>query len=84
VNREMEELGQFLLRTPATLSSGGRWVVLSYHSLEDRMVKHAFQRLAGSGEMKILTKKVVQPGGTEIQANPRARSAKLRAAEKVG
>jgi 16S rRNA (cytosine1402-N4)-methyltransferase len=84
VNREMEELGQFLSRTPATLSSGGRWVVLSYHSLEDRMVKRAFQSLARSGEMKILTKKVVQPGEAEIEANPRARSAKLRAAEKVG
>jgi len=84
VNREMEELGQFLLRTPATLSSGGRWVVLSYHSREDRMVKQAFQRLAQSGEMKILTKKIVQPGEEEIQANPRARSAKLRAAEKAG
>ena len=84
VNREMEELGQFLLRTPATLSSGGRWVVLSYHSREDRMVKQAFQQLAQSGEMKILTKKIVQPGDEEIQANPRARSAKLRAAEKAG
>jgi len=84
VNREMEELGQFLLRTPATLSSGGRWVVLSYHSREDRMVKQAFQQLAQSGEMKILTKKIVQPGEEEIQANPRARSAKLRAAEKAG
>ncbi|HYL10710.1 MAG TPA: 16S rRNA (cytosine(1402)-N(4))-methyltransferase RsmH [Candidatus Acidoferrales bacterium] len=84
VNREMEELGQFLSRTPATLSSGGRWVVLSYHSLEDRMVKRAFQSLARSGEMKILTKKVIQPGEEETEANPRARSAKLRAAEKVG
>ena len=84
VNREMEELGQFLLRTPATLSSGGRWVVLSYHSREDRMVKQAFQRLAHSGEMNVLTKKIVQPREEEIQENPRARSAKLRAAEKAG
>ena len=43
VNREEEELEQFLSRTPATLSSGGRWIVLSYHSLEDRPVKRAFQ-----------------------------------------
>ena len=50
VNREEEELGQFLSRTPATLNSGGRWIVLSYHSLEDRLVKHAFQRLAREGE----------------------------------
>ena len=83
VNREMEALGQFLSRTPATLSSGGRWVVLSYHSLEDRPVKRAFQRLAREGTFRILTKKVIQPSDAEIAANPRARSAKMRVAEKV-
>jgi len=83
VNREMEELGQFLSRVPATLNSGGRWVVLSYHSLEDRQVKQAFQRLGAEGSFKILTKKVVRPSEAEIAANPRARSAKLRAAEKL-
>ncbi len=82
VNRELEELEQFLSRTPATLASSGRWVVLSYHSLEDRMVKRAFQRLAGEGVLKVLTKKVVRPSPQEIHANPRARSAKMRAAEK--
>jgi len=83
VNRELEELGQFLSRVPATLNSGGRWVVLSYHSLEDRQVKQAFQRLGAEGSFKILTKKVVRPSEAEIAANPRARSAKLRAAEKL-
>ena len=83
VNREMEELGQFLSRVPATLNSGGRCVVLSYHSLEDRQVKQAFQRLGAEGSFKILTKKVVRPSEAEIAANPRARSAKLRAAEKL-
>jgi 16S rRNA (cytosine1402-N4)-methyltransferase len=83
VNREMEELGQFLSRVPATLSHGGRWVMLSYHSLEDRQVKQSFQRLAQLGALKILTKKVVQPSNAEIAANPRARSAKLRAAERI-
>jgi 16S rRNA (cytosine1402-N4)-methyltransferase len=83
VNREMEELGQFLSRTPATLSSGGRWVVLSYHSREDRLVKHAFQEGQRAGGLRILTKKVIQTAETEIHENPRARSAKLRAAEKV-
>jgi len=83
VNREMEELGQFLSRVPATLSHGGRWVMLSYHSLEDRQVKQSFQRLAQQGALKILTKKVVQPSNAEIAANPRARSAKLRAAERI-
>jgi len=82
VNRELEELEQFLSRTPATLSSSGRWVVLSYHSLEDRLVKHAFQRLAREGVLKILTKKVVQAPADEIRANPRARSAKMRVAER--
>ena len=83
VNREEEELGQFLSRTPATLSSGGRWIVLSYHSLEDRLVKHAFQRLAREGSFRVLTKKVIQPGEEEIRNNPRARSAKMRVAEKI-
>jgi 16S rRNA (cytosine1402-N4)-methyltransferase len=83
VNREEEELEQFLLRTPATLNSGGRWVVLSYHSLEDRQVKHAFQRLAREGRFRVLTKKVIQPGAAEIRSNPRARSAKMRVAEKL-
>jgi len=82
VNRELEELEQFLSRTPATLSPGGRWVVISYHSLEDRLVKHAFRRLAGEGEVKVLTKKPVEPDAREVRANPRARSAKLRVAEK--
>ena len=83
VNREVEELGQFLLRTPATLNSGGRWVVLSYHSSEDRLVKHAFQEGARQGTLRILTKHVITPGEAEIAANPRSRSAKLRCAEKV-
>jgi 16S rRNA (cytosine1402-N4)-methyltransferase len=83
VNREEEELEQFLSRTPATLSSGGRWIVLSYHSIEDRMVKHAFQELARQGTFRVLTKKVIVPGDQEIRNNPRARSAKMRVAERL-
>ena len=83
VNREMEELGQFLSRVPATLSQGGRWVMLSYHSLEDRQVKQCFQRLAHEGELKILTKKVIQASDEEVAENPRARSVKMRVAEKT-
>jgi 16S rRNA (cytosine1402-N4)-methyltransferase len=82
VNRESEELEQFLFRTPATLSPGGRWAILSYHSLEDRLVKQAFQRGAREGTLKILTKKVVRPADEETRANRRARSAKLRVAER--
>jgi 16S rRNA (cytosine1402-N4)-methyltransferase len=81
VNREMEELEQFLSRVPATLSPGGRWVVISYHSLEDRLVKHTFRRYAQQDVVKVLTKKIVEPEASEVRANPRARSAKLRVAE---
>ena len=83
VNREEEELEQFLSRTPATLNPEGRWVVMSYHSREDRPVKHAFQQLARDGSFHVLTKKVIVPSEAEIQSNPRARSAKMRVAEKV-
>lgn len=83
VNRELEELGQFLNRTPATLNSGGRWVVLTYHSREDRPVKRAFQEGERAGTLKVLTRHVVVPSEEEQGANPRSRSAKLRCAEKV-
>ena len=83
VNRELEELGQFLFRTPATLNSGGRWVVLSYHSREDRLVKRAFRESEKAGTLKVLTKHVIVPSEAEQEANPRSRSAKLRCAEKV-
>jgi 16S rRNA (cytosine1402-N4)-methyltransferase len=83
VNREEEELEQFLSRTPATLNLGGRWVVMSYHSREDRPVKRAFQQLEREGGFRVLTKKVIVPSETEIVRNPRARSAKMRVAEKV-
>jgi len=83
VNREEEELEQFLSRTPATLAPGGRWIVLSYHSLEDRPVKRAFQKLEREGSFRVLTRKVIVPSEEEIRTNPRARSAKMRVAEKV-
>jgi 16S rRNA (cytosine1402-N4)-methyltransferase len=83
VNREMEELGQFLSRTPAALNSGGRWVVLSYHSREDRLVKHAFQEGDRQKALKVLTKHVIQPSEEEMRANSRSRSAKLRCAERT-
>jgi 16S rRNA (cytosine1402-N4)-methyltransferase len=83
VNREMEELGQFLSRTPATMNSGGRWVVLSYHSREDRLVKHAFQEGERTRTLRVLTKHVIQPSEEEMMGNPRSRSAKLRCAERT-
>jgi 16S rRNA (cytosine1402-N4)-methyltransferase len=83
VNREMEELGQFLSRVPATMNSGGRCVILTYHSREDRIVKEVFREAERQGELKVLTKHVVRPSEEEERANPRSRSAKLRCAEKV-
>jgi 16S rRNA (cytosine1402-N4)-methyltransferase len=83
VNRELEELGQFLNRAPATLAPGGRCAILSYHSLEDRMVKQEFRRLAAEGLIDVLTRKVIRPTEQEVAANPRARSAKMRVAEKL-
>jgi 16S rRNA (cytosine1402-N4)-methyltransferase len=83
VNRELEALEQFLVRTPATINPGGRFVVLSYHSLEDRRVKYSFREQSRAGVLRILTKKAVKPSADEINRNHRARSAKLRAAEKV-
>jgi 16S rRNA (cytosine1402-N4)-methyltransferase len=84
VNREMEALAQFLDRVPATLNPGGRWVVLSYHSLEDRLVKQSFRHWEQEGVLRVLTRKVIMPSQEEIEANPRARSAKMRVAEKTG
>ena len=83
VNREMEELGQFLSRVPATMSPQGRCVILTYHSREDRIVKEAFREADRQGTLKILTKHVVRPSEQEERANPRSRSAKLRCAERV-
>jgi 16S rRNA (cytosine1402-N4)-methyltransferase len=82
VNRELENLEQFLDRILPVLRPGGRVVILSFHSLEDRLVKHAFQRWQREGRARILTRKVVRPTQEEVRANPRARSAKLRAAQK--
>lgn len=83
VNRELEELEQFLRWVPATAKPGGRIVVISYHSLEDRLVKQAFRAGAAAGVLRVLTRKPLRPRPQEVRANPRVRSAKLRAAEKL-
>jgi len=83
VNRELESLASLLARALGVLKPGGRVVILSFHSLEDRMVKRAFQTWQQEGRAQILTRKVVRPSEEEIRTNPRSRSAKLRAAQKA-
>jgi 16S rRNA (cytosine1402-N4)-methyltransferase len=85
VNRELEGLDRFLEAAARRLRVGARLVVVTFHSLEDRIVKHTFRALDRSRDamLKVLTKKPVVPGDEEIRLNPRARSAKLRAAEKL-
>jgi 16S rRNA (cytosine1402-N4)-methyltransferase len=81
VNEEFEELEALLRSVPGHLNSGGRFVVLTFMSTEDRKVKRAFQALAAAGQAKILTKHVVRPGEEEVSENAASRSAKLRALE---
>jgi len=84
VNDELRELDRLLEIAPPLLNAGGRLVVISFHSLEDRAVKQAFRRWAQRNVLTILTKHVIIPGPDEIRANPASRSAKLRAAERIG
>jgi 16S rRNA (cytosine1402-N4)-methyltransferase len=79
VNRELDELKDLLRIVPEKLSQGGRFVVLTFMSTEDRIVKQAFQSLAREKRATILTKHVVRPTEEELSENPPSRSAKLRA-----
>ena len=95
VNRELEALENFLSQTPKLLKPGGRLVVMSYHSLEDRLVKNFMLKGNFKGEpekdfygrvikpLQAITKKPIEADGEEVLRNPRARSAKLRIAEKI-
>ncbi|MBS1853257.1 MAG: 16S rRNA (cytosine(1402)-N(4))-methyltransferase RsmH [Acidobacteria bacterium] len=84
VNHELDDLQALLEAAPRVLKPGGRIVIISFHSLEDRIVKDAFREGAKQGHYHLLTKKPVTAGEEEIDRNPRSRSAKLRAAEKLG
>ena len=99
VNRELEGLGEFVETSVDLLGAGGRLAVISFHSLEDRIIKRTLRRLAGQCEcdprlpvcscgarraVEILTRRPVVAGERELEENPRARSAKLRACEKLG
>ena len=85
VNRELETLEGSLRDAVDLLRPGGRVVVISFHSLEDRIVKNLFRELSRAERptLEILTRKVVRPGEAEARRNPRSRSAKLRAAERL-
>ncbi len=83
VNDELSALLEFMPSAIGRLSTGGRIVIISYHSLEDRIVKRSFKAAKEKNELLILTKKVIRPSVSEIEGNPKARSAKLRAAEKL-
>ena len=83
VNGELEELDELLRVAPERLRQGGRMVVLTFMSTEDRKVKQAFQSLARAGRAKILTKHVIRPAAEEILKNAPSRGAKLRALERV-
>ena len=97
VNHELENLDRLLESLPRIIKPGGRAVVISYHSLEDRKVKRFFREKSrdctcppgrpcicgGRAEFRLLTTKPVRPGETEVTANPRARSARLRAVERL-
>jgi 16S rRNA (cytosine1402-N4)-methyltransferase len=85
VNRELEGLDTFLTQAVRRLRPGGRMVIISFHSLEDRIVKHTLRALQTAGDLglTVRTKRPVVPGDAEAARNPRARSAKLRAAERA-
>ncbi|QYO65920.1 16S rRNA (cytosine(1402)-N(4))-methyltransferase RsmH [Leptolyngbya sp. 7M] len=98
VNDELGALSEFIESSVELLNRGGRLVIISFHSLEDRIVKRAFQKLSGKclcppkmpkclcgavTKVRVITKKPIVPGEGELNKNPRARSAKLRAIEKI-
>lgn len=98
VNEELQSLSRFLVAAVKKLNAGGRLAVISYHSLEDRMVKEAFRRESGvclcapklpicvcgaRRALSVLTRRPIRPSEAEVRRNPRSRSARLRVAEKV-
>ncbi len=83
VNSELEKLAEFLDSFANWLTINGRIVIISYHSLEDRLVKQTFRRLSSEGTYKILTKKPLRPSDGEVGSNRRSKPAKLRVAERI-
>ncbi|HLN92267.1 MAG TPA: 16S rRNA (cytosine(1402)-N(4))-methyltransferase, partial [Thermoanaerobaculia bacterium] len=98
VNEELQSLSRFLVAAVEKLNAEGRVAVIAYHSLEDRMVKETFRRESGvcfcpprlpicvcgaRRVLKVLTRRPIRPSDAEVRRNPRSRSARLRAAEKL-
>lgn len=83
VNREMENLERFLAIVPERLEDGGRIAIISFHSIEDGIVKRAFRGPRDGGLLKELTRRPIVADETERRSNPRSRSAKLRIAERI-
>lgn len=83
VNRELEGLPAFVEDAARLLAPGGRMAVISFHRGEDGAIKHALRSLAADGVVSLLTRKPVRPGAREVSMNPRSRSARLRAAERI-
>jgi len=83
VNHELDSLQRLLEVTPNLLKSGGFVAIISFHSLEDRLVKNSFRQYKSDGLYEILTKKPIVADRDEIRQNPRSRSAKLRIAKRV-
>jgi 16S rRNA (cytosine1402-N4)-methyltransferase len=79
VNREMENVETLLGALPNVMKKGGRVAIITFHSLEDALVKNAFRNLAKAGRVELLTKKPIGPSRSEVIGNARARSAKVRA-----
>jgi 16S rRNA (cytosine1402-N4)-methyltransferase len=84
VNRELDEIKALFEAAPGLLKSSARLVVISFHSLEDRIAKDSLREGAQKGIWEILTRKPVTASEEEMERNPRSRSAKLRAAERQG
>jgi len=85
VNRELDGLDRFLETAASRLRAGARFAIITFHSLEDRIVKHTLRALERreAALVRVLTKKPIVPAEDEVQRNPRARSAKLRVAERM-
>jgi len=85
VNKELDGLDGFVGDVARRLDAGGRMAVITFHSLEDRIVKHTLRQIQQAGDLglKVLTKRPIVPTDAEVERNPRARSAKLRVAERA-